>query len=136
MTKLNLSELHTAVEHSAAYMTHTSAKDRKAIRDQVASKFAANGKARWKNMLAAMDAGDMTRINARATGDWAAVKPVAKAPATKAPARSSKAAKPAKTTKPKASDFRSMAAELVASLPTEADRVAFFTALSDLLPKK
>jgi hypothetical protein len=135
MTKLDLSALHTCVEHSQAYVKFTSAKDRKAIRDQVAEKAAKSPRVRWAHLLSAIDAGDLARVQARATGDWAAVKPVAKAvdkaPAKAAPkARSSKAAKPAKQ------DFRAMARELVASLPTEAERVAFFTALADVMPKK
>ena len=58
---------------AAAYAAAKNAKDRKLIREAVAARAAASPRVRWQRLLEDIDAGDMARIEARASGDWSAV---------------------------------------------------------------
>lgn len=98
MTKNTNTPAFTAKAAAAAYAAAKTAQERKKIREAVAARAAASPRVRWQHLLKDIDAGDMARVKARATGDWSAInatreaKP-AKAPA-KAPAKSPKRAKP------------------------------------------
>lgn len=95
MTKTTCTPV-SAKDFALAYAQAKTKPARAKIREQVAAKAETNKRVRWTRLLADIDAGDVTRIEARGTGDWKAVnatrvaaeaKPKAKAKAkAKAPA--------------------------------------------------
>lgn len=120
MTNPNLS----AKEAANAYAKAKTAKKREEILAYVKARAEASKRLRWARLLDDITKGDATRINARATGDWSAVKrdepkADAKPKATKAKAK----AKPANT--PASPD------DLVAAFAGMSDDqlVAFFNAV-------
>ena len=93
MTNPNFS----AKEAANAYAKAKTAKKREEILAYVKARAEASKRLRWARLLDDITKGDKTRINARATGDWSAVKPKAdaKPKATKAKAKAKPANKPA-----------------------------------------
>lgn len=96
MTQTTNTPAFTAKAAAAAYAAAKNAKDRKLIREAVAARAAASPRVRWQRLLKDIDAGDMARIEARASGDWSTVnaarepKPVAAEPAEPATAETLK----------------------------------------------
>ena len=82
MTNPNFS----AKEAANAYAKAKTAKAREEILAYVKARAEASKRLRWQHLLDDITKGDKSRIKARATGDWSAVKPKAK-PAAKAKAK-------------------------------------------------
>lgn len=125
----------SARELAHAYMQAKTAKGRQAIREDVAARASASKRARWGNLLKAIDAGDAKRIAAYASvGEakreaWAQVraedapaKPKASAPKAKAAPKRTPARKADTKLDPKA-----LVAELAGM--DDAAFAAFFNAL-------
>ena len=70
MTQTTNTPAFTAKAAAAAYAAAKNAQDRKTLREAVAARAAASPRVRWQHLLKDIDAGDMARIKARATGDW------------------------------------------------------------------
>lgn len=72
MTKTTCTPV-SAKDFALAYAQAKTKPARAKIREQVAAKAETNKRVRWTRLLADIDAGDVTRIEARGTGDWKAV---------------------------------------------------------------
>lgn len=120
MTNPNLS----AKEAANAYAKAKSAKKREEILAYVKARAEASKRVRWQRLLDDITNGDKTRINARATGDWSAVKRDEPKADAKPKAATKAKAKPAANT-PASPD------DLVAAFAGMSDDqlVAFFNAV-------
>ena len=117
-----LPEIKSAKAIAQAYAKAKTKAARTEIRDYVAATSKTSKRIRWQHLLADIDAGDVTRVSARATGDWSKVKPKVVA-STDAPAKPKAKAK----AKP-ANDMGAMVAEMAAWDDTQ--MAAFFAALT------
>ena len=115
MTQTTNTPAFTAKAAAAAYAAAKNAQDRKTLREAVAASAAASPRVRWQHLLKDIDAGDMARIKARATGDWSPIN------ATREPKPAKAQAKPvpvkrANPETPKASVSAVYAAKALAAL--------------------
>ena len=119
MTNPNFS----AKEAANAYAKAKTAKAREEILAYVKARAEASKRLRWQHLLDDITKGDKSRIKARATGDWSAVKPKAAAKPKAKPAAKAKA-KPVANTPASPN-------ELVAAFAGMSDDqlVAFFNAV-------
>lgn len=118
-----LPEIKSAKAIAQAYAKAKTKAARTEIRDYVAATSKTSKRIRWQHLLADIDAGDVTRVSARATGDWSKVKPkvVASADAPAKPKATKAKAKPA-------NDMGAMVAEMASWDDTQ--MAAFFAALT------
>jgi hypothetical protein len=117
-----LPEIKSAKAIAQAYAKAKTKAARTEIRDYVAATSKTSKRIRWQHLLADIDAGDVTRVSARATGNWSKVTP--KVASTDAPAKP-------KATKAKAkpaNDMGAMVAEMASWDDTQ--MAAFFAALT------
>jgi len=104
MTKATTNTPVFSAKAAAAAWLKGNAAAKKSIRNRVAEKVEASKRVRWAHLLRDIDAADVAKIKARATGDYSATKSAKPKPAPKP-----KAAKPTKA-KPVADDKSVVAA--------------------------
>ena len=126
---MNMSAQEVAREYTKSRQT----KARKAeLIAYAEAKASTSKRVRWSHLLKDLKANDVTRLKARATGDWSAVNASEK---PKAPAKSKPAAKPAEA-KPEAQpalDPNALVAQLAGLDDTQF--AAFFNALASARKK-
>lgn len=122
MTKTTNTPAFSAKAAAAAWIAANAA-EKKTIRTRVAETAQKSPRKRWAALLKDIDAADVARVKARATGDWKAINAAREAaPAkpkapTKAKAKSAPKAKPqAKREEPKANVSAVEAAKAFAAL--------------------
>ena len=106
MTKATTNTPAFSAKAAAAAWVKGNAAAKKSIRNRVAETAAKSPRKRWAALLKDIDAADVARVKARATGDWSAVN---KARDAAKPKPAPKAAKPNKA-KPVADDKSVVAA--------------------------
>ena len=106
MTKATTNTPAFSAKAAAAAWVKGNAAAKKSIRNRVAETAAKSPRKRWAALLKDIDAADVARVKARATGDWSAVN---KARDAAKPKPAPKAAKPTKA-KPVADDKSIVAA--------------------------
>jgi hypothetical protein len=125
MTQTINTPAFSAKAAAAAWVSATNAAAKKTIRTRVAETAQKSPRKRWAALLKDIDAGDVARVKARATGDWKAIndarekapaKPKAAPKAKPAPKVAPKAAAPAKREAPKANISAVDAAKALAAL--------------------
>lgn len=108
MTKATTNTPAFSAKAAAAAWVKGNAAAKKSIRNRVADTASKSPRKRWAALLKDIDAADVARVKARATGDWSAVNKARDAAKPK-PAPKPKAAKPTKA-KPVADDKSVVAA--------------------------
>jgi hypothetical protein len=102
MTKTINTPAFSAKAAAAAWLAAPNAAAKKSIRERVAETAAKSPRKRWAALLKDIDAKDTRRVDARATGDWAAVNAAREAAPAKPKAAPKAKAKAAPKAKPQA----------------------------------